>query len=69
MNILYGEKNLFSVKMCDNIYSTLAHQLFLFLGLGGGVFFQDRVSLCMPGCTHSEDQAGLELRDPPAPAP
>jgi hypothetical protein len=33
-------------------------------------FFQDRVSLCSPGCpgTHSVDQAGLELRDPPASA-
>jgi hypothetical protein len=32
--------------------------------------FQDRVSLCSPGCpgTHSVDQAGLELRDPPASA-
>jgi hypothetical protein len=30
--------------------------------------FQDRVSLCSPGCpgTHSVDQAGLELRNPPA---
>jgi hypothetical protein len=34
--------------------------------LGGGV--QDRVSLCSPGChgTHSVDQAGLKLRNPPA---
>jgi hypothetical protein len=33
-------------------------------------FFQDRVSLCSPGCpgTHSVDQAGLELRNPPASA-
>jgi hypothetical protein len=33
-------------------------------------FFQDRVSLCSPGCpgTHSVDQAGLELRDLPASA-
>jgi hypothetical protein len=33
-------------------------------------FFRDRVSLCSPGCpgTHSVDQAGLELRDPPASA-
>jgi hypothetical protein len=32
------------------------------------VVFQDRVSLCSPGCpgTHSEDQAGLKLRNPPA---
>jgi hypothetical protein len=32
--------------------------------------FRDRVSLCSPGCpgTHFVDQAGLELRNPPAPA-
>jgi hypothetical protein len=32
--------------------------------------FQDRVSLCSPGGlgTHSVDQAGLELRNPPASA-
>jgi hypothetical protein len=33
------------------------------------VFFRDRVSLCSPGCpggTHSVDQTGLELRNPPA---
>jgi hypothetical protein len=32
--------------------------------------FPDRVSLCSPGCprTHFVDQAGLELRDPPASA-
>jgi hypothetical protein len=32
--------------------------------------FQDRVSLCSPSCpgTHSVDQAGLELRNPPASA-
>jgi hypothetical protein len=30
--------------------------------------FQDRVSLCSPGCpgTHSVEQASLELRNPPA---
>jgi hypothetical protein len=33
-------------------------------------FFQDRVSLCSPGCpgTHLVDQAGLELRNLPASA-
>jgi hypothetical protein len=33
-------------------------------------FFRDRVSLCSPVCpgTHSVDQAGLELRNPPASA-
>jgi hypothetical protein len=31
-------------------------------------FFPDRVSLCSPRChgTHSVDQAGLELKNPPA---
>jgi hypothetical protein len=31
---------------------------------------KDRVSLCSPGCpgTHFVDQAGLELRNPPASA-
>ena len=34
------------------------------------LFFRDRISLCSPGCpgTHSVDQAGLELRNPPASA-
>jgi hypothetical protein len=33
-------------------------------------FFRDRVSLCSPGCpgTHFVEQAGLELRNPPASA-
>jgi hypothetical protein len=44
----------------------LRAQLFLVLFL----FFRDRVSLCSPGCSgaHSVDQAGLELRNPPASA-
>jgi hypothetical protein len=35
-----------------------------------GLVFQDRVSLYSPGCprTHFVDQAGLELRNPPASA-
>jgi hypothetical protein len=34
------------------------------------LFFQDRVSLCSPGCpgTHFVDQAGLKLRNLPASA-
>jgi hypothetical protein len=34
------------------------------------VCFLDRISLCSPGCpgTHFVDQAGLELRNPPASA-
>jgi hypothetical protein len=40
--------------------------LFLFFVL----VFRERVFLCSPGCpgTHSVDQAGLELRNPPASA-
>jgi hypothetical protein len=36
----------------------------------GLVLFRERVSLCSPGCpgTHFVDQAGLELRNPPASA-
>jgi hypothetical protein len=43
-------------------------QYFFFLVWFG--FFQDRVSLCSPGCpgTHSVDQAGLRLRNLPASA-
>jgi hypothetical protein len=35
-----------------------------------GLVFRDRVSLYSPGCpgTHAVDQAGLELRNPPASA-
>ena len=45
--------------------STKFNALFRFFW-GGGV--QDRVSLCSPGCPgiHFVDQAGLELRNPPA---
>jgi hypothetical protein len=41
--------------------------LFFFLFV---LVFRDRVSLCCPGCpgTHSVDQAGLQLRNPPASA-
>jgi hypothetical protein len=43
---------------------------FFFFWFFGFLVFQDRVSLCSPGCpgTHSVDQAGLELRNPPASA-
>jgi hypothetical protein len=42
------------------------HFIFFFFFL----VFRDRVSLCSPGCpgTHFVDQAGLELRNPPASA-
>jgi hypothetical protein len=47
--------------------SELSLSLFLFFVF---FFFRDRVSLCSPGCpaTHSVDQAGLQLRNPPASA-
>jgi hypothetical protein len=43
---------------------------FLFVLFCFGLVFQDRVSLYSPGCpgTHSVDQAGLKLRNPPASA-
>jgi hypothetical protein len=49
-------------------FGSLFACLFLFLFLF--LFFRDRVSLCSPGCpgAHSVDQAGLELRNPPASA-
>jgi hypothetical protein len=39
----------------------------MFVGFVCLCAFQNRVSLCAPGCpeTHSADQAGLELRDSP----
>jgi hypothetical protein len=48
------------------IFSFYFIYLFIYLFL----IFRDRVSLCSPGCpgTHSVDQAGLELRNPPASA-
>jgi hypothetical protein len=48
----------------------LLSKLCCICNLDSTFFFQDRVSLCSPGCpgTHSIDQAGLELRNPPASA-
>jgi hypothetical protein len=44
--------------------------LLVFVVVVGFVFLCDRVALCSPGCpgTHSVDQAGLKLRNPPASA-
>jgi hypothetical protein len=43
---------------------------FLFFKFFLVLVFQDRDSLCSPGCprTHSVDEVGLELRNPPASA-
>ena len=48
----------------------LHHGLFCFGLVWFGLVFRDRVSLYSPDCpgTHSVDQAGLELRNPPASA-
>jgi hypothetical protein len=55
-----------------NTFSVLVLVLFLvWFGLVWfGLVFQDRVSLCSPGCpgTHSVDHAGFKLRNPPASA-
>jgi hypothetical protein len=48
-------------KRTEVVFCLFVFVLFCF------VVFQDRVSLCSPG-THSVDQAGLELRNPPASA-
>jgi hypothetical protein len=46
-------------------FTYLLFSFYLFI-----LVFRDRVSLCSPGCpgTHSVDQAGLKLRNPPASA-
>jgi hypothetical protein len=43
-------------------------EIFVLFWFGLLFVFRDRVSLGSPGCpgTHSVDQAGLELRNPPA---
>jgi hypothetical protein len=48
----------------------MGYRFLLLFGYLAVVVFRDRVSLCSPGCpaSHSVDQAGLELRNPPASA-
>ena len=57
-------------ELLDSYLSSFLFVSFLFFGLFCFVLFfpQDRVFLCSPGCpgTHSVDQAGLKLRNPPA---
>jgi hypothetical protein len=52
------------------LFSFLFFSFFLFFFSFFFFLHRDRVSLCSPGCpgTHSVDQAGLELRNPPASA-
>jgi hypothetical protein len=53
-----------------SIYTHVNIYYFLFLFYLFILVFRDRVSLCSPGSpgAHSVDQAGLELRNPPASA-
>ena len=52
------------------VWFVLVWFVLVWFGLVWFGFFQDRVSLCSPGCpeTHSVDQVGLKLRNPPASA-
>jgi hypothetical protein len=56
----------FFMSCQDHVKHAKARSVFIFFSLG----FRDRVSLYSPGCpgTHFVDQAGLELRNPPASA-
>ena len=52
-----------------NLYTDVTDvQLSLFVCFVLAFVFQDRISLCSPGCpgTHSVDQTGLEFRNLPA---
>jgi hypothetical protein len=64
-----GETFLFSKVIHLPLIVAKTQRLFLLLFIYlFNLLFLDRVSLCSPGCpgTHSVDQAGLELRNPPA---
>jgi hypothetical protein len=55
---------------CYLLYVNVSLSLFIYFIIIIIFFFWDRVSLYSPGCpdTHFVDQAGLELRNPPASA-
>jgi hypothetical protein len=59
-----GQTRVYREPCLKKLKQTKQNQTFFFF------IFQDRVSLYSPGCpgTHSADQAGLELRNPPASA-
>jgi hypothetical protein len=62
----------FRMKIFSTLWYVEGMQLFCFVLFCFVLFclFLRPVSLCSPGCprTHSVDQAGLELRNPPASA-
>jgi hypothetical protein len=60
-----------AVLMLSTVLQLVLFILFIYLFIYSFILvFQDRVSLCSPDCprTHSVDQAGFELRNPPASA-
>jgi hypothetical protein len=61
MNYIYILSHRYFSRILTTIYTFFAVVVVF-------VVFQDRVSLCSPGCpgTHSVDQPGLELKNPPA---
>jgi hypothetical protein len=65
-----GSLNLLFLSMPVHIRQALYHNQLSYLFFFSFFLFQDRVSLYSPGGpgTHSVDQAGLELRNPPASA-
>jgi hypothetical protein len=54
-------------QTADSAYELIKLKGYIYIYIG---FFRDRVSLYSPGCpgAHFVDQAGLELRNPPASA-
>jgi hypothetical protein len=66
----WNEAYLIIVNDCFDVFFFVCLFCFCFVLFCFVLFFQDRVSLYSPGCpgTHFVDQAGLELRNPPASA-
>jgi hypothetical protein len=64
----FGNVPSVSVSFFLSVYCLFVFVLFCLFFCFVFLVFRDRVSLCMPGCpgTYSVNQAGLELRNPPA---
>ena len=62
--------NISLIQVSDLLYSNWLRLWMSVIFFFFFLFFRDKVSLCSPGCpeTHFVDQAGLELRNPPASA-
>ena len=71
VQIKYVKNQDYSLATNNVLLQTFPHPLQLnFFFIWFGLVFQDRVSLCCPGCPgpHSVDQADLKLRNLPASA-